>query len=176
MKRYIESDTTITIKEKRYLYYGYAFQKKYKPYARSKYIANIKKILGKDKRNKTELNKLIKYTNAHLENNPFDIEILRVQVYAYKRLRIIKEAFKKIAKIKMVKEAIMSSGNGSTKRTAYHVINIKHEYELLKVLGYKQKGRRLALKKYEYLKLEPNADHIKGLYFNLSRGMESINN
>lgn len=176
MNHYLELDNEMTLKEKRYLYFGYAFQKSYKPYASSKYKNKIRKLINKNSHNKAELDELLGYTDAHLKSNPFDIEILRVQVYAYKRLRLKQDVLNKLKQINIVKEAILSTGDGKTKTSAYHIINIKHEHELLKLLGYKQKGRHLSMKKYEYVALESNADSIKGLYFNLSRGMKSINN
>ncbi len=176
MKRYLESDCYMTLEEKRFLYYGFVFRKNYKPYTASKYRPVINKLLRKPKLSKIDLKELLRQTDLHLYHHPFDVEILRVRVYVYKQLRDKINIAKSRNQIKIIKDVLMSSGNGKTKNTAFHVINIKHEYELLKMLGYQQLGRRKSINKFEYLKIKPNKDHIGGLYFNLIQSAKSLNN
>ncbi len=176
MKRYLESDRNMTIEEKRSLYYGFVFRKNYKPYAASKYKPIISKLLKKPKLSKIDLNELLRQTDLHLYQHPFDVEILRVRVYVYKQLRNKINALKSRNQIKIIKDILLSSGDGKTKKTAFHVINTNHEHELLKMLGYQQVGRRKSINKFEYLTIKPNKDGINGLYFNLIQSVKSLNN
>ena len=176
MKRYLGADISMTIKDKRYLYYGFTFQKEYQPYAKSKEKPEIIKLLSNSEITETELKELVRLTKLHLINFPFDINMLNAQIYAYKKLKLKYDAFKVSNQVKTIKEVLLSSGDGIGQRTAFHVINTSHELEILKMLGYEQSGIRTAINEFEYLRIKPNPKDIKGLYFNLSRGEEAINN
>lgn len=175
MQRYLGADISMTIKDKRYLYYGFTFQKEYKPYASSEVKPKIAKLLLKEELTKEDLNELSKLIKLHLINFPFDITMLNAQIYTYKKLKLKYEAFKIRSQIKVIKEVLLSSGDGLLQKTAFHIINPNHELEILKFLGLQQKGTRKSINEFEYLSLESNRNRINGLYFNLSRGEDVVN-
>lgn len=175
MQRYLGADISMTIKDKRYLYYGFTFQKEYKPYTSSKVKPKIAKLLSKEELTKEDLNELSKLIKLHLINFPFDITMLNAQIYTYKKLKLKYEAFKIRNQIKVIKEVLLSSGDGLLQKTAFHIINPNHELEILKFLGLQQKGTRKSINEFEYLSLESNRNRINGLYFNLSRGEGVVN-
>src|SRR5690242_4415478 len=47
LDRYLRSDTTMTLEEKRYVYYGYTFQSGYSPYGSSNYMDSLRPIVRK---------------------------------------------------------------------------------------------------------------------------------
>ncbi len=165
----------MTLKEQRSLYYGFAFRDNYKPYASAKYNTPIRKILRKRKKTKEEVTTLLRHIKAHLIDNPFDIEMLKIQVYAYRRLGLIGKAMNVKCQITTINQAILSSGSGLKKSKAYHIIKVKHQDAFIKSLGFKVKNNFVSIKKHEFIALEKNDKGIRGIYFNLSQGIKSIN-
>ncbi len=73
-------------------------------------------------------------------------------------------------KKEMLVKAILSTGNGRTEQTAYHVIDPIHEQDILNELGFKFAGSsNLSNALCDYLIVQPNEQNIRGLYFDISR-------
>ncbi|MCK4568915.1 MAG: DUF4919 domain-containing protein, partial [Bacteroidales bacterium] len=67
-------------------------------------------------------------------------------------------------------DAIMSTGDGLSANTAFVVIYIRDEYEMLEVLGFKFGGKQALLAgDYDMLELEENPYGVEALYFDVSR-------
>jgi hypothetical protein len=64
--------------------------------------------------------------------------------------------------------AIMSSGNGKTCETGYHVISVSHEYVLLNLLRFQTQQQSL-VGDCDYLKFAKNEKNIEGIYFNIEK-------
>ena len=64
------------------------------------------------------------------------------------------------------RKAILSSGDGAEPSSAFHVIDIEHEYEVLNRLGLQIEADSLVNDNVEYLKVRENAEGEKGFYFN----------
>ena len=175
MKRYLKADTTLTLKERRYLYYGYVFQDTYFPYGTSNYIDSLKPLLNKKQPTVIELSEIIRLADSALLENPFDLRMLNYQLYAYELLSDKSDFDKKINQMKIIVDAMISSGNGLTKETAFYVIFITHEYDLLNILGFDFGGTQSLIEHYDYLKLADNSEQIDGLYFDITPCLNSLN-
>ncbi|PIE50235.1 MAG: hypothetical protein CSA38_04065 [Flavobacteriales bacterium] len=169
MKRFLKADSTMTLQEKRHLYYGYIFHKDYSPYSNSDYSDSLNTILEKQKSlEKVETNTIIDLTNKILSETPFDLNAFVYQLYALDKNKN-KQAFKKrVTQMRIIIDALMSSGNGINEKQAFYVIYTSHEYNLLKVLGFKFGGTQSLIKHFDYLTLAENDSQLEGLYFDVS--------
>ena len=78
--------------------------------------------------------------------------------------------------MRIIVDVLLSSGDGLTKKTAFYVIYVSHEYDLLKVLGFDYGGEQTLTEHYDYLLLGDNSKNIKGLYFDVSPCLNSLKN
>jgi hypothetical protein len=60
----------------------------------------------------------------------------------------------------------VSSGDGTDVDDAIHVINLEHEYEVLNRLGLQIESDSLFNDNVEYLRVQPNAEDVRGVFFN----------
>jgi hypothetical protein len=168
-KKFNNLNSNMTLKEKRYLYYGYVFQKNYEPFGFTKYRDSLNLYASK-KTTKNNLTKMILFSEYILSKNPFNIEVLTYKAYLHKKNRD-DIGYKRIKKqLKIIFDAILSSGNGRTKEAAYHIIYRTHKKAILKHKKLKFNGIRKTIDKYriEYLNVGKNDFGIRGVYFNVS--------
>ena len=168
-KKFTSLQSKMTLEEKRHLYYGFIFQKKYNPFGFSKYHDSLRLYTHK-KHSKKSISKMLAFSDRILSENPFNIEVLTYKVYLLRKNNDIEAS--KIAKkqIRIIYDAIKSSGDGLSKKSAFHVIFGNHKSDLLKHKKLKFNGIRKTIDKYrvEYLNVEQNKNKIRGLYFNVS--------
>ncbi|MBZ0326479.1 MAG: DUF4919 domain-containing protein [Altibacter sp.] len=174
MNRFKNADSTLTLEEKRSLYYGYSFQSEYSPYSHSSYSDSIRDVLQLKAHSKAELDKIIAFGDAVLAENPFDIRTLNYQLYALEKNgeQALFEA--KVIQMTSVIDALMSSGDGMTKETSFYVIFTAHEYDLLNILGFEFGGSQSLIEHYDYLTLGENEYGIEGFYFDVSPCLDSM--
>jgi len=136
MNRYLKADSTFTLEEKRHLYYGYSFNDKYAPYSISDFSDSLVAILRKEKHSKLELNKIVQLGDSILIENPFDLRVINYQLYALDEMGDKKNFEIKLIQLNTIIDALMSSGNGTSKEDAFYVIYTTHEYDLLNIIGF----------------------------------------
>ncbi len=158
----------MTLEEKRTFYYGFAFRYSYEPYKISKDRREINTILYNRIFNKKILNKLDVLLRNELVNNPFDLELHNLHIFVYKKLRKKDKVAIKLKQIQVIKDAILSSGDGKSKKTAYHVIFVKNEYDILKLLKLKEIKYQFVDKNFECIFVQPNSQNIEKVYFNIT--------
>ncbi len=168
IKRFMTSDSSMSLEEKRHLYYGYTFNKNYSPYGNSNYNDSLRPLLQKEEHNYEELEKIVTLTDSLLEETPFDLRAINYHLYASDKLAK-KESFnKRLNQFNVVVDAMLSSGDGLSKKTAYYVINTSHEYDLLTILGFEFGGNQSLIEHFDYLSVAENEAEIEGLYFDVS--------
>lgn len=168
MARYLRGDSTMTLLEKRHLYYGYTFQPGYAPYATSDLYEKLNRLLDKKEHKKIQLDSIIFYTERILADTPFDLKALNYQLYAFDRLNDKAMFNNRLTRMLMVFDALMSSGNGLEKETAFYVIFTAHEYALVDILGFHFEGSQSLIDHYDYLTISDNPQGIKGFYFDVT--------
>lgn len=172
--RFISSDTTLTANELVHIYYGYTFQDSYSPYASSDYSDSVNLVLKQEEITEDDWRKVITLCDSILADNPFDLRAMNKQLYAYEDLKMMAEFTKRRDQMSMIINTLENSGDGLSKKTAYHVISIAHEYDLLNILGYEFGGQQSLIEHYDYLKLSENDQQISGLYFDVSPCLKSL--
>ncbi|OIQ20112.1 MAG: hypothetical protein BM557_05420 [Flavobacterium sp. MedPE-SWcel] len=174
-ERYNEADSTMTIEEKRHLYYGYSFREEYSPYSRSESEKKLRKLLQKESASEKDFLKIIEYTDDILKQYPFSLRIKEYRIYSFQELGKKAEIDKENIQASIIIDAILSSGNGTEKETCFYVINTINEYELLNLLGFEFGGKQALIdNKYDYLSLAENPYQLEGFYFNISRSLQAL--
>jgi len=174
MERFLTNDTTLSPEEYHLLYYGYSLQSEYSPNAQLASADSLMSVIRKEQLAPEQFELVIKYANATLEKNPFDMRYLDPLIYVYRMQGNNTLADKLEFKLGRIIETLFSTGDGLTKETAFHVISAAHEYDLLRALGFGNAGgQRLTIGQYDFLKVEANDYGIEGMYFDISAMQKS---
>jgi len=174
MNRFQNADSTMTLEEKRHLYYGYRFDENYSPYSRSDYGDSLRVVFQKEKLDSIDFIKAVDFTDKMLLDNPFDLNAINYQLYSLEQMGNKTTFNKKATQLKTIVDALMSSGNGTSKKEAFYVIYTSHEYDLLNILGFQFGGSQSLIEHYDYLTLVENEAKIEGLYFDVSPCLDSM--
>ncbi|CAL2090445.1 DUF4919 domain-containing protein [Tenacibaculum sp. 190524A05c] len=174
MKRYKEADSTMTLKEKRHLYYGYQFDEKYSPYSTSDFSDSLRVVLNKKSLDSLDYTNIVTFTNKILEENPFDLRAINYQLFALEKKGDTATFNKKVIQLYIIVDSLLSSGTGKSKEDSFYVLFTSHEYDLLSILGFKFGGSQSLIEHYDYLTLEKNEANIEGLYFDVSPCLASM--
>jgi len=169
MQRYQTHDTTLSPSEYHLLYYGFCLQPEYAPYAQQPFADSLMTIIRKDMISPAQYDLVLKYGNTILEKSPFDMRYLDPMIYICQMQGNKELAAKLEFKLGRIIETIFTSGDGLTEKTAFHVISVSHEYDMLRALGFGFGGEQsLTQGQCDFLKVESNDYGIKGMYFNVS--------
>jgi len=168
-KKFSSPYYNMSLKEKRFLYFGYIYQKNYSPFGFSKYSDSLN-LYARKPLTKITLRKMIVFSEFILSKNPFNIEVLIYKSYLQRKNKDNVGYSLTKKQLNIIYDAIKSTGNGLTKKQAYHIIYRDHKKEFLKYLKLKHKGINKTIDKYrvEYLNVEKNKNNIRGIYFNVS--------
>lgn len=169
-ERYNRGDNTLTLEEKRHLYYGLSFQKNYSPYDRVYKTEAVKQILDIPGYDKKVLENFLKVSTKALKEYPFNLSLKEYRIFVFKQLGMQKEARIEDFQKSIIIDAIISTGDGITKENAFYVIDINNQYDVMDALGFRFGGEQeLIGTQYNYLSLAENSYNVKGLYFEVSR-------
>lgn len=168
LARFQKGDTTLTLNQRRHLYYGYTFQEKFKKF---KFNGILDTISHYEKLNtKESFLRAIELRDKLLDRNPFEAGIIDGKIGLYKELGNHEEFMKGIHQISMIYYTILSSGDGLSKETALVITTVSSELEIISILGFNPiKDPVVVDSNYEFIEVEPNDQNVKGIYFDVSR-------
>ena len=83
MKRYLNSDTSLTLKEKSLLYYGFVFQDEFKNDRNGLYRDSLRIFFAVDSLTNLDAEKIIQFSDSILAVNPFNLRALNYRAYAF---------------------------------------------------------------------------------------------
>ena len=173
MTRFKQGDTAMTISQKRHLYYGFRYQPAYSPDGVPKEMELLRPILQKKPLSDADALTVISLGKKILDKNPFDLRMMNVLLYASEQIKDLALFNATLGQMKITVDALKSSGDGLSTQTAYFVLSVADEYQLVTILGYKPSGKQKRIDgNYDYLELTENPDKIKGLYFDASPTIE----
>ncbi|MGL4292452.1 MAG: DUF4919 domain-containing protein [Bacteroidales bacterium] len=169
MRRFMANDSTLSLEDYRTLYYGFTMQEDYDPYRISPYTLKLKEFTLADTISLNACDSIIKYGLKAVADFPFDIRSMNMLIYGYKCKK--DEAQRQIwtEKLKNILDAIISSGDGETEESAFHVIYAAHEYDIINRFGLTAKNSILLPPDLDYIEIDENKFNIKGYFFNISR-------
>lgn len=174
--KFQQGDTTLSMDQKRHLYYGYVFNPNYSPYGSNPFYDSLVPFLKKEDHSVIDLYTMLEFSDSILSKNPFNLDVINYQLFAYEKLNQKRKFDVSLNKLRTVVDALISSGNGKKLKTAFYVIYIRHEYNLLDVLGYNFGGSQSLIKTCDYLTIEENNEGLKGLYFDVSPCLNNLKN
>ena len=172
MERYLEGDTTLSLEEYRYLYLGYSFQEGYDPYRISPYGTKLREMYANTPVGELDCDTIIKYGQLAVADFPFDLREINMLIYAYKCKGDLSQSSRWEYALRSLIDAILSTGDGESPETAWHVIYTPHEYDIVNRLGLEVIRYRLEEPALDYLEVKENPFKINGYYFNVGRMRE----
>ena len=164
LERYEAFDSTLTVTDYRYLYFGYIFQKNYKPEWKSKDEKKIEKYFREVKKEGNNYDKVIDLVSQSLLEFPFDLRTMQFLCFLYHQNGDREMGQKASRRFLSVIGAILSTGDGESCETAYHVISPQHELSILKVFQFESSAQQ-PVGECNYLILKENKRGVKGIYF-----------
>jgi hypothetical protein len=173
-KRYLEGDSTMTMEEERHLYYGFTSRDEYDPYGRSEYEDSLQTMFEKDTIVQEDYMKIIDITNKIVEKFPFHLSALSYRTYAYRMTDQQEEYLRSRTQMYLILRVILTSGDGISAETAFYVISVPDEYEVLSALEYSFSGSQSLVGQCDYLTIRENEEDIEGLYFNVSPSLNHL--
>ncbi|MBZ4651266.1 MAG: putative secreted protein [Proteiniphilum sp.] len=176
MDKYLNSDAAMTPEEGRHLYFGFVFQPNYIPTDTSRYNKLLADVLSSQSISSDDYSQILQYSDALLKEDPFNLRALNAQMLIYAQ-QDNSEAYKAAArKRRIVQDAIVGTGDGMSEKTAFYVIKVAHEYDILPFLGFTFGGEDKILKgqKVNYLSLGKNRFGVERVYFNIQPVFEHI--
>lgn len=163
---------SLSLLEKRMLYFGFSAQHSYSPYGGSRFSDSIRSILKQEMLFEPDYIRLLAFGDSVLATDPLNLSTLNYYAHAAKQLRRPELFVAAAKKMHAIVDAIESTGDGRSIERAYWVTNVPDEYFLISVHGYEFGGSQsLVDGPCDYVALSENSDGIKGLYFNVSISM-----
>jgi hypothetical protein len=168
-QRYLANDTTLNINEYRALYYGFTYQKAYLPYGNPPQDAILARYANKDQLSIADCDTILLNAGQLVAKFPFDIHWINRMAYAYHVKGDDLDARLLSYKAKMIIQTIFSTGNGRMVPTAWHVIEVGDEYEIIYMLGLFPLHQTLVGLECDHITVETNRSGVNGFYFNVKR-------
>jgi hypothetical protein len=172
--RFLRGDTTMTVEEKQHLYFGYQFKENYSPYGDSDYSDSLKELYKKDKLTETDYKLGLRFIDSVLKNEPFNMRKLNIGSKWLMKTGDTLKSGTFSNRINIIFDAILSTGDGKTPETAYYVIAVSHEYDVLSVLDFEFGGEQSLIGHNDYLKVKKNDYGIEGLYFDITAPFNTL--
>ncbi len=169
MERFMQCDTTLELENYRALYYGFPLREDFIPYQEeSDALLNIRRRVLQANCPPDSCAEIIEVAKKALANNPFDLTALTIIPLCYEIMADDEHFRQWDIKRQGIIDAIFSSGDGESPETAYHVINVEHEYELLNSRHLELSQVKVENMQTDFMQVRENADSIAGIYFNFS--------
>ncbi|MBQ4279303.1 MAG: DUF4919 domain-containing protein [Rikenellaceae bacterium] len=170
MIRYIHGDTTLTLDEYRYLYYGFAYQPDYRPLEAVPAADRLMNVMAANARpDSTDAIEILRQAREVMKRDPFSPTNINFMTYAYGLLGDKEQAMYSADRLRKVVETIRGSGDGLTEKTAWHVLSFAHAADIMALMDLKTKKPIIVSSTVEYVPLLVRDGDVKGYYFNYGR-------
>lgn len=176
MLRFEQGDSTLTAENYHYLYYGFAYDERYKPLATNPYMDKFLLLasrLDADEPDPFVLRDLIMVGRDALRHDPFNLKVWNMIAYGYGALgdRVRERAAYR--RVEMIIETIKSSGGGIKERDPQHILMFDHALDLMAAENVIHHKALVVSRTTEYIPfLAPRVVggvKVKGRYFDFSR-------
>ncbi len=131
MSQYLENETIMNVVDYRYLYLGTVFQEDYNPYRRNKLDNILDRLYYQENHSRAELDSIMQYAKEALEDDPFDLSQINFYIYALRKRGKNNLANIWQYRLNHLLQAILSTGTGVDRQSAWIVIDPKHEYNII---------------------------------------------
>lgn len=173
MERYERNETIMNLNDYRHLYYGYLFQEDFNPYRNNDILARNEALYYKDKHTRAELDSIISYAKEAIADNPFDLNQMNFLIYALRERGKVNLASIWQYRLNHLLQTIASSGTGLDPDNAWHVINPRHEYNLVNFQNAVVKDHQYQEPYFDRIDVEKkNGKETVTYYFNIRNLLE----
>ena len=160
------NDTTLSLAEYHFLYYGYIFQPAYINNQYKTLSDSLEQMMLNETQDEAEFPLIIQTGDRLLKANPFELSSLDKIIYAHRMLGNNAMAEKLEFRFGRIIETIFSTGDGLTKETAFYVISMSNAKDMLRALGFGYTGQQMSVgQNLHYYKVDKNDFGIEGMYF-----------
>ncbi len=171
--RYQAGDTTLNLEDYRHLYYGYSFSSDYQPLQKRIYSDSLALVLSQNKDSLMLSPELFREVERlcllSLQSEPFSMNFTNFLTYIYQMSGETELAKRYSYQLKMIKQAIMSSGTGLSDKSPWHVLYRSDMLDLLASLKARPSKRIYVTAQIEYFHLPVKNGDARGYYFNTGR-------
>ena len=172
LSRFRVADTSLSIGEYRLLYYGYFFRPDFSEDDGGAAMDSIRALYNRDSLSTGDWRGVAHYARLAIDTAPYSLRAHRALINAHRVLGDSMLYRQYEVRRDGILDAILSTGDGRSDSTAFHVISVSHEYDLLGLFGFQSKGQSLTANLCDYVKLEENKYGLAGLYFDVSQLFE----
>ena len=168
LERLAVNDTLLSKEDYDHLYFGYVFDPKFDAFYKSADEEKLSEYYRSGKLDEKDYDKIIKLAEHAITVYPFDLRPMNYLAYIYHLKGDEINAKKMAIRFNKILGIILSSGNGLTCETGFHVISVSDEYMLLNTLKLKVKAQSLT-GNCDYMSFEKGMYKVDGLYFNIEK-------
>ena len=169
LQRMHQNDTTLTLDQYKHLYFGYIFQSDFDPYQRSPKMEELKKYNEKENLDDDDIQKAMKIANESLKIYPYDFRVLDFLMFLNHEKGNSEIVNLLSFRYNMLLKSILSTGDGVSCDSAFHVTSTSHEYALMDALQLESISQSLVGNKCDYQKFPPGKYKIEGMYFDVTK-------
>ena len=167
MQRFQQCDTTLTLEDYRNLYFGFALREDYIPYQKpGEAVLEARARMALSKADTVCCPAALQTALSTLQDNPFDLPALSLIPICYYQLGDMENYHLWDSKLHGILDAIGSTGDGESAETAFHVINVEHEYEIINRLGLELDQVEVVNHQIDFVRVKQMNDSVLGIYFN----------
>ena len=160
------NDTTLSLSEYHFLYYGYILQPAHSNNQYKALSDSLGELMRNETPDETEYPLIVQTGSRLLKANPFELSSLDKIIYAHRMLDNNVLAEKLEFRFGRIIETIFSTGDGLTKETPFYVISLSNASDMLRALGFGYTGQQMSVgNQMHYLKVAKNDFGIEGMYF-----------
>ncbi|PLX06138.1 MAG: hypothetical protein C0596_16775 [Marinilabiliales bacterium] len=176
LDRFMAFDSTLSQDDFKYLYYGYVFTDMYNPYGGHELEEDFYDLYY-DK----EYEKAIELGNKIIQEDPINTKLLFKMLVCHHQQEDAVMADNYASLYYGLLTVVYFSGDGKSVETAFKVINVADEYEILSELGLQSAGQaligtcdKLSIDQ-DSQEVEKGEKKIKELYFDVSLPFQYLN-
>lgn len=180
LRRFEAADTTMTIEHLRHIYYGAATLPDYNPYA-SGFESELEKALAVTEPTQSDWENALDIVNKHLSKDPANLTSRLYKLFISENIygEDSQEFIKAYNQLTMLFYAILSTGDGQSKETAFYITSVSDEYTFMKMIGVRPQGQALVGsdngESFDVMDIVDDDGSEGKLYFNITIMMKSMN-
>ena len=171
MERYMAGDTTLTLDDYYYLYYGFVYDDNYRPLEPDPGEHDVLAILATTEYpDSLQLVQIVEAGNRIMVRDPFSPSNLNFLTFAYGKLGDRANERINYDRMNKVMATIAASGSGTKESSPWHVLTFQHAADFTAWRGGEIIRRQVRSRSVEYVQLRVKDEYgNKGYFFDFSR-------
>lgn len=170
MLRYEAGDTSLTLDDYFYLYYGYAYQDSYKPLEPIEGEAEVLAVLERNPEPGTGAAELLQRAQVVMKSDPFSPKNINFMAYACAMMGDSLGAQINADRLNKIFATITSTGTGLKENSPWHVLWFSHAGDVMASMGKQILNRQVRTRSVEYISvIRDSRDDPKGYFFDFGR-------